>query len=56
MLHYYFDQPTSGISQMKKELVMAEISKKTEEGSTNHSSKHKEQNQIVLVNAEENQI
>ena len=56
MLRYYFNHPTSGLAQMKKELVLAAIRKHMEEGSTNHSSNQQEQNQIVLGSAEENQI
>ena len=35
---YYFNHPTSGIVQMKNEIMMAAIRKHMEEGSTNHSS------------------
>ena len=56
MLRYYFNHPTPGLSQMKKELILAAIRKHMEGGSTNHSSNQQEQNQIVLGSAEENQI
>ena len=41
---------------MKKEIMLATIRKHMEEGSTNYSSSHQEQNQIILSSAEENQI
>ena len=39
MLRCYFNHPTSGLVQMKKEIMLAAIRKYVEEGSTNHSSK-----------------
>ena len=56
MLCYYFNQPTSGIVQIKKDLVMYFIRKHMKEGSTNNSSNPQGQNQTVLVSAEENKI
>ena len=52
MLRYYFNHPTPGISQMKKELILAAIRKHMEGGSTNHSSNQQEQNKIILGSAE----
>ena len=48
MIHYFLNQPTSGIVQMKKELMMAATRKYTEEGINYHSSNQQEQNQIFL--------
>ena len=56
MLFYYFNHPTSGIVQMKKDIMLATIRKHMEEGSTNHGINQQEQNQIILSSAEKNRI
>ena len=58
ILRYYFNHPTAGLNQMKKELMLAAIRKYMEEGSNQSSSNQQEQNQTVLLGsaAEENQI
>ena len=59
ILRYYFNHPTAGLNQMKKELMLAAIRKYMEEGSNQSSSSNQqEQNQTVLLGsaAEENQI
>ena len=52
MLCYHFNCPTSGLVQMKEDIMMAVIGKHMEEGNTNHSSNQKETNRIVLGSAE----
>ena len=56
MLHHYFNRPTSGLAQMKKDIILGEIRKHVEKGSTNHSSNKQEHSQIILGSAEETQI
>ena len=51
MLRYYFNHPTSGLTQMNKWVIMASIKKHMEELCINHSINQQEQNQIVIRSA-----
>ena len=56
MIWYYFNHLTSGLTQMKKDLILSVFRKHMKEVSTNDSSNQREQNQSIPKHAKKTDL